>query len=46
MDTKSTRGDLYIAVLDTGEWVLPPKDRTELRKFVDTATARFRNVAP
>ncbi len=46
MDTKSTGSDLYIAFFETGKWVLPPKDRTELRKFVDTATARFRNVAP
>jgi hypothetical protein len=46
MDTKSTRSDLYSSFLQTGEWVPPPNGRTELRKFVDTATARFRNVAP
>jgi hypothetical protein len=46
MDRKSTKGDLYMAFFETGKYVLPPKDRTELRKFVDVATERFRKSAP
>ncbi len=45
-DTQSSRGDLYMAFFETGKYVLPPKDRTELRKFVDAATARFRQSPP
>ena len=45
-DTQSKRGDLYMAFFETGEYVLPPKDRTELRKFVDAATVRFRQSMP
>jgi hypothetical protein len=46
MDSRSTRGDLYQAFFETGKYVLPPKDRTELRKFVDIATERFRKSTP
>ena len=45
-DTQSRRGDLYMAFFETGEYVLPPKDRTEVRKFVDAATVRFRQSMP
>jgi hypothetical protein len=40
-ETTDTRKDLHIALFATGKWVLPPADRTELRKYVDRATARF-----
>ena len=33
--------ELHMAFFATGSWVLLPSDRTDLRKYVDRATARF-----
>jgi hypothetical protein len=40
-ETSDTKKDLYVAFFATGSWVLPPADRTDLRKYVDAATERF-----
>jgi hypothetical protein len=45
-ETSDTRKDLHMAFFATGSWVLPPADRTDLRKYVDRATARFVQSVP
>jgi hypothetical protein len=40
-ESKDTKSDLFMAFFETGKWNLPPKDRTDLRKYVDQAAARF-----
>jgi hypothetical protein len=45
-ETSDTRADLHMAFFDTGSARLSPGDRTELRKYVDRATARFVQSLP
>jgi hypothetical protein len=40
-EVSDTKSDLHMAFFETGKWHLPPGDRTELRKYVDRAAARF-----